>query len=314
MDLTRLGDTGMTATIMGLGSGGHSRLGTSREGTAGEAERVVLRALELGVNLIDSAESYSDTESIIGGALKISGRPRSDVILSTKIRAVKEQGFVDERRFIETFERSCRRLGTDYIDIYHLHGVKPEEYEESVERYLPLLQRLKREGRIRAIGITEMFGGDHDHAALSKAVETDLFDVFMVGFNILNQSARPVLAKAAEKGIGILTMFAIRRALTSYEALAPVVRGMIERGELDAGEIGPEPLAFLVEEGHAGTLAEAGYRFCRHEPGTGCILSGTGSIAHLEENIRSLSMPPLPREVQERLGYLFRRPSTESGN
>jgi L-galactose dehydrogenase len=74
------------------------------------------------------------------------------------------------------------------------------------------------------------------------------------------------------------------------------------------------PLGFLTAEGVASSLPEAAYRFCRWEPGMDVILSGTGSVEHLRDNAASLSLPPLPDAVTERLRQLFARIDSVSGN
>jgi aryl-alcohol dehydrogenase-like predicted oxidoreductase len=83
---------------------------------------------------------------------------------------------------------------------------------------------------------------------------------------------------------------------------------------VDAGAVDlDDPLRFAVEESDAASLAEVAYRFCRYEPGMDVILTGTGNIAHLEENVESLLKPPLPAPVSERLKRIFERVDSVSG-
>ena len=89
---------------------------------------------------------------------------------------------------------------------------------------------------------------------------------------------------------------------------------MLENGQLDPNEIDPQdPFGFLLTTGGATSLTDAAYRFCRDEPGTHVILSGTGNPDHLRANIESLSRPPLPAEVSARLRHIFRRVNSVSG-
>jgi aryl-alcohol dehydrogenase-like predicted oxidoreductase len=135
----------------------------------------------------------------------------------------------------------------------------------------------------------------------------DCWDVLMVGFNILNQSARRrVLAGAMEKDLGILVMFAVRNALSRPERLVEVVGELIAEGRLDGEAIDPaDPLGFLLRDGVATSLPDAAYRFCRAESGVHVVLSGTGSVEHLEQNVASVLSPPLPFAVRERLERMF---------
>jgi aryl-alcohol dehydrogenase-like predicted oxidoreductase len=137
----------------------------------------------------------------------------------------------------------------------------------------------------------------------------------MVGFNLLNQSARElVFAEASQKGVGILIMFAVRLALSRPERLHEAIQTLIERVEVDRNEIDlDDPLGFLIREGGAASIPDAAYRFCRDEPGTHVVLVGTGSPAHLEENIASFAHPRLSAESVDRVKHIFRRVDSISG-
>ncbi len=170
---------------------------------------------------------------------------------------------------------------------------------------LPELIRAKAAGKIRFTGVTEHFGRDTGHAMLERALADHHFDVVMTGFNLLNPSARSrVFPATMAHDVGTLIMFAVRRMLSDPAALREAVAGLIARGEVDASALDPaDPLAFLRD--CAGSVVEAAYRFCRHEPGAQVILTGTGNIAHLEANLAAIQGPPLPDEALERLRALF---------
>jgi L-galactose dehydrogenase len=310
MHTTMLGRTGLEVTVMGFGCGGPSRAGQSTGHTEAESVAVVRAAVEAGVNLVDTSEAYR-TEDIVGQAIR--GFDRDKLVLSTK-KQVRGQITADDVR--RSAEDSLRRLGTDYIDIYHLHAVELAQYDYLHPEVVPALLRLRDEGKIRFLGITERFGADTGHAMLQRALQDAVWDVMMVGFNILNQSARErVFPYTREKGIGVLIMFAVRRALSSPERLRAVVGELIERGELDPGEVDrQDPLGFLVHEGGATSIPDAAYRFARYEPGTDVILSGTGNLAHLQANLASFERPPLPEEDRQRLERIFRGVDSVAGN
>jgi predicted aldo/keto reductase-like oxidoreductase len=150
---------------------------------------------------------------------------------------------------------------------------------------------------------------------LQRALQDDFWDVMMVGFNMLNQCARDrVFAKAAVRNIGILIMFAVRLALSRPERLKQVIAELIEKGQVDPSDIDEnDPLGFLVYEGGAVSLPDAAYRFCRYEPATHVILSGTGNPEHMEANIASFYRPPLPQEDLIKLKHIFRNVDSVSG-
>jgi aryl-alcohol dehydrogenase-like predicted oxidoreductase len=313
VDTVVLGRTGLVAGVMGLGAGGHSRLGQSTGHSEADSIAVVRRALELGVNLFDTAEGYG-TELLVARAL--SGVPRDRYILSTKKNVTAKDRRLTADEFTQGVLACLQRLQVDYVDIFHLHGVKPQDYDYAVNEIVPALQKLQAAGAVRYLGITESFGSDTQHAMLSRAVQDDCWGVMMVGFNILNQTARErVFPHTRAKRIGTLIMFAVRRALTSADQLRPLLAKLVEQGHIDRNALDlDDPLGFLTAPGVAGSLAEAAYRFCRYEPGVDVVLSGTGNLAHLEENYRSLHQPPLPAAVAAQLRVLLGRVDTESGN
>jgi aryl-alcohol dehydrogenase-like predicted oxidoreductase len=294
-----LGRTGLNVSVMGLGGGGDSRLGVKTD--TAEATRLVRLALDEGVNFIDTAEAYG-TEEVIGQAL--AGVRRSDVVLSTK-KTTFGQVPVQPKDVVASLEASLKRLRTDYVDIYHLHGVAPEDYRDLRERIVPVLLDLRRQGKIRFLGITEKFVVDPQHRMLDEALKDDVWDVVMVGFNLLNQSARErVFSRTIARNIGTLIMFAVRRALSQPERLAELLTELAERGQISR-EQAVQGLAFLVQPGVAGSIPEAAYRFCRHEPGAHVVLSGTSREPHLLENVASLGLPDLPAAARARLVELF---------
>lgn len=314
MDYTVLGRTGLRVSVMGLGCGGHSRLGQSYGNSEEQSVAVVRRALDLGVTFFDSAEAYS-TEEILGKGL--AGARREEVVISTKKSTWHDgEDPLPASEVARGLEASLRRLQTDYVDVYHLHGLPVEQYEHAVSELVPELLRLREQGKLRFIGVTEAFGSDTGHEMLRRAVQDECWDVVMVGFNLLNQSARErVLAKTIEKDIGVLIMFAVRRALSDPAALKELLLDLRSRGLIDPDLVGDEQaLDFLLREGGAESLPEAAYRFCRYEPGVHVVLSGTGKLDHLDRNAASLARPSLPEEDVERLKLMFQRVDDISGN
>ena len=318
MQTTTLGRTGLIVSRAGLGCGGHAQLGQSYGHSIAQSVALVHAALDTGANFIDTAASYK-TEEIVGRA--INGR-RDKVVLSTKLGIVQPdtsplgQNFLHADEFCRLVEGNLERLGTDYIDILHLHGVMADQYEYCVNEIVPALFRLRDQGKIRFIGLTERFIHDTNHTMLGHALEDDFWDVVMTGFNMINPSARrSVLIKTREKNIGTLIMFAVRRSLSDVEATSEIIAELRKNGQINLSDYDdPNPLAFLVDPRIASSVIEAAYRFCRHEPGTDVVLSGTGSLEHLCENFVALQMPPLPEAVQARLNSLFGRVDSVSGN
>lgn len=304
MEYTILGRTGLRVSVAGLGGGGSSRLGRATGRSEKESVALVRQALDLGINLIDTAEAYG-TESIVGKAME--EFPRDRVIISTKKQLLSTDHSNSASDVRKSLEQSLRKLKTDYIDIYHAHGVKPHQYSHARDVLAPIFLQMRDEGKIRFLGITEYFGPDPGHRMLTEALEADCWDVIMPGFNILNPSARErVFTKTTEKNIGVLVMYAVRSALSQPDRLRTVVSQLKQEGKISNDSCdSKDPLSFLIGKDKASTLPEAAYRFCRHEPGVHVVLTGTGDPDHLKDNVEALSRPPLPRDDLQRLEEIF---------
>ena len=314
MEYTTLGKTGLKVSVAGLGCGGPSRLGMRNDPqSANHAVGLVKQGLDLGINFLDTAQTYG-TEPIVGKA--IGGMPRDKLVISTKKTLPSEDNSDPENEITEGLEQSLKFLGTDYIDVYHLHGVEPKDYGFAKERLLPVMRRLKEQGKIRFIGVTEGFVLDPSHQMLQSSLAEDVWDVVMVGFNMLNPSARKtILSATMEKGVGVLNMFAVRRALSQPQRLQSLCAELIASKAIDSDGLNPsDPLGFVLQLSDAATLPEAAYRFCRHQPGIHVVLTGTGNPEHLRENVAAILKPALPEAVVRKLDDLFGRLDSLSGN
>ncbi len=314
MDYTTLGRTKLKISVMGLGGGGPSRIGTGYSkdlrNTKEESVSLIRQGLDAGINFIDTAEVYR-TEKIVGEAIK--DIDRESVVLSTKKSTWSRITPQDVQKSIE---KSLKNLNTDFVDIYHLHGVLLKDYDYLFSEIVPTLQELRDQGKIRFIGITERFGGDTKHKMLQRALQDDIWDVIMVGFNILNQTAREnIFPMTIEKNIGVLIMFAVRLALSRPKRLKEIIEFLIKKKQIKPSDIDDKnPLNFLIHEKGGKNLVDAAYRFCRYEPGVHVILSGTGNQDHLKANIESFSRKPLPQEDLFKLKKIFQDSDSVSGH
>ncbi len=303
MQYSMLGRTGLKVSVAGLGCGGNSRLGLGKL-TFAQSVDLVRHALDLGVNLIDTAMAYG-TEEIVGAA--ITGRPRDGLIVSTKAYISDAQGPFTGARVVESLDGSLRRLSTDYVDIFHLHGLQPQHYDHAMAEIVPALLKAKQQGKLRHIAVSESSPRDPEHAMLARAVEDPVWEVVMLGFHMMNQNVRkPVLERCLANKVGTLCMFAVRNIFSRPGLLQETIGALAAEGKLpQALADDPDPLAFLLREGGAESLTDAAYRFARHEPGIDVVLFGTGNRDHLEANIASILRPPLPADDVARLGTMF---------
>jgi L-galactose dehydrogenase len=304
MHYTTLGRTGMRVSVAGFGCGGFSRLGLGTGGDDTGAIAIVREAIELGVNLFDTAASYG-TESVLGRAIKTV--PRDQVVICTKAPFSWSTGRATPEGIAAALDNSLSQLDTDYIDVYQLHGVPPTNYRHALEELAPVLLRERDKGKFRFLGITETAPHDLPHETLHQAAQDGVWDVVMVGFSMMHQNARErVFPLTREQKIGTLLMFAVRNIFSQPGRLQATLRELAAEGQVsDDLAASDDPLGFLVHEGGASSVVDACYRYVRHEPGVDVLLFGTGNPAHLKTNIGSLLKPPLPAVDHQKINALF---------
>src|SRR5207302_2860194 len=254
MDYVPLGRTGLVSSVVGLGGGSSGRFGLKRGGTKADAVRLIRTAVDLGVTLFDGAGITGGVDELLAEALAGS---REDVLLSTKLHlgpdpftnarlpnqvsswVARRMGLVCSARTLrKRVEQTLRALETDRIDLLHLHAVSPKQYPLAAARLVPELIRMKEEGKLRAIGVTEGFLRDPWHAMLREAVGDACVHAIMVGFNIGNPSAVEfIIPKANQAGLGVIGMFAVR-GLPSHA----------------------DELRRIAEDGGIGSLSDLAYR------------------------------------------------------
>jgi L-galactose dehydrogenase len=304
MDYTTLGKTGLRVSVAGLGTGGFSRMGQKSGKTEDESARLILDAYELGINFIDTAPAYG-TEGVVGRALQ--SIPRDTIVVATKSSVRRNGEWWSPERMVASLDDSLRLMGTDYIDVFNLHGVEPQHYDYALNTLAPALVEQKRIGKIRHIGLTENPIVDFTNETLKRALLDPVWEVFMVGFHMMHQSARAnVFPGTREKGIGTLLMFAVRSIFADPPRVAREMHELAAKGLVEPwlGET-DDPLGFLVHDDGASDMIEAAYRFARHEPGVDVVLFGTGDARHLRTNVSSLLKPPLPEADRAKLVALF---------
>ncbi len=190
MQYRKLGNTGLEVSSIGLGC---AQLGSS---CTEYAAKIVRRAAELGVNYFDTARGYWDSEIKLG--LGLEGR-RGKVYISSKTGAKTKE------ETCQHIHESLKRLETDYLDNYHLHGLS--EGEDLEKRLGPggaleALIEAKEQGLIRHIGCTS-----HTSQALVKALERFDFEIILVPMNIVEREPlRELIPLCIRKGVGVTIM------------------------------------------------------------------------------------------------------------
>jgi len=308
MTTTTLGRTGLEVTVGGLGCGGFSRIGIDRG--IDHAANIVRAAYDEGVTFFDTAHVYG-TQSAVGNGLR--GLKRESYVLSTKFPYRTRDGLAAAEDVTRYLDNSLRELQTDCIDVYHIHALNAQDLDYAKKELLPAMHRAREQGKIRFIGATEQFAADTSHEMFKLALPENLFDVIMVGYNILNPSAaNSVLPTAIKNNVGVLCMFAVRKALHDPRQLKADIDKILSNNQGGTG-LDERALDFLTLDGIAESLPEAAYRFTRHTNGITVTLTGTGNADHLRENLKSIEKPPLPDSALLRMHELFGNVDCVSG-
>ena len=313
------GRTGLRVSLVGMGTGGPSVLGQTTGRPESEMRALLHRAFDLGINLFDTAREYLDSEVILGRALE--ELPRDEIVVSTKFAGVLAVDSGVEVKtaaeVIDTVESSLSRLRLSEIDVVMVGGLlMPENAAMVLEEQVPALERLRRQGKVRHVGSTEASSSDGAHEWLRHMLPEDVFDVVMVGHNMLNQSAsRNVFPTCVERDVGVMNIYTSRRVMSDPSRLREVVADLAARGVVSAAVASAgEPLGWLVESGEAASPVEAAYRYAAYTVGVSTVMTGTIDPGHLEQNVESVLKGPLSAEAMARLRSEFGAVTDPIGN
>ena len=162
-----------------------------------KAAQIVKEAIDLGINFIDTAHVYTDSEEKIGQAIK--GMKREDLVIASKSPAG------DKKAFNEHLELSLKRLGTDYIDIYQLHNIATEERWNEVTApggSMEGLEEAVKAGKVRYAGFSS-----HSVPVSIRVMKTQRFASVQLPFNFIDcEAAAEAVPLARELGIGFIAM------------------------------------------------------------------------------------------------------------
>jgi L-galactose dehydrogenase/L-glyceraldehyde 3-phosphate reductase len=323
METRSFGRAGMRVSIFGFGCGAVG--GLMVRGDPTDQERTVARALEAGVNYFDTAVQYGDGQSEQNlGRILASLRPIGAVV-GTKVR-VPAADFGRIGAAVEaSLEASLRRLRMERVDIFHLHnpitvagGGETLSVQQVLHEVTPAFERLRRDGKVRFLGITAV----GDTAALHQVVDAGVFDSAQVSYNALNPSAatslpdgypaqdygrlfeRTQAAGVGVVGIRVLAGGALSGAAERHPLASPPPEPIGSALSYEADVARARRLLPLVREGFADSLTELATRFAISHPAMGTILVGMASPQEFEQALAAVERGPLPLAALERLTEL----------
>jgi len=268
------------------------------------AASVIYRALEMGVNLIDTSPAYGQSERRIGLALEEwyrRGGRREDIVISTKTGTRTRPPDYSAEGTRRSVEESLRLLKTDYIDILLVHDPQDLTPVLSSGGALEALQKLKAEGTIKAIGL-----GVRYHEFHRRCIETGEFDVSLtyLDYNLLHQSAADGLLKAAaEYRVGVFNGMALVSGLLSGRQPLEVAR----EHEMSNNTPDVQRAQALWEwaQSKGVSLLALNLQFCMQEARITSTLIGASHPAEIEVDVDAVSQTisdEIWRELEERFG------------
>ena len=293
MNYQRLGRTNLQVSEISLGTVelgmdyGIPVRGEHRQPSEADANRLLNRALDLGINLIDTAQAYGESEAIIGRGLK---SRRDEYILATKIAGLSWEGYtgVELREQVETsITKSLRALQTDVIDLLYIHNATPELIQRG--EIVEIMQRAQQAGYTRFIGTTT-----YGKAAPLAVLKDGRFDCVQVAYNLLDrQFEERVLPLAKKSDVGVVVRSVLLKgALTHRYAHLPEelyeLRTAVRRINSLCGA-------------QANSLPELAYRFVLAHPAVSTALVGTSRVHELQEIVSFAGCNSLPPELLDDL-------------
>lgn len=279
-----LGRTGVQVSPFALGTMMFSTFGTTDQG---EVDRMVGRALDAGINLLDTADAYAGSEELVGRAL--AGR-RDEVVLASKFARPVDQDpnhRGGSRRWIVTaVEESLRRLRTDHLDLYQMH--RPDPHTD-VEETLSALTDLVRSGKVRMIGSSDMPASEMVEAQwVARERGFERFRVEQPHYSLLDRSIEnEVLPVAQRYGMGTIIWSPlasgmltgrVRRGQESDLRRTHLFAALRDERRIDA----VEQLVALAEEVGL-PLAHLALAFVVAHPGVTAALIGPRTMDQLED-------------------------------
>jgi aryl-alcohol dehydrogenase-like predicted oxidoreductase len=281
-----LGRTNLSVTALGYGAMELRGAPRGREVTPDQAQTVLNAVLDAGINIIDTSIDYGQSEEMIGRF--IAGR-RGEYVLATKCGCVvgappappgeRNPHIFTRENIVAGVNQSLARMKTDYIDVLQFHASPSREMLEEHDAIQTVLD-LKREGKIRFVGMSGTLPNLEDHIAMG------VFDVFQIPYSALQREHEEVISRAARAGAGIVIRGGVARGGPAEDKKQSDAIDQWEKAQLDDLLDGMSRMEFML-------------RFTLSHPDLHTTIVGTINPHHLQDNLNAASKGPLPSDVYE---------------
>ena len=317
MKYRQMGSTGLKVSelclgTMTFGSNFYTIGAVDQEGS----NRMVARALEAGINFFDTADMYSfgESEEILGRALVASGAGRESVVIATKVRSPMSEGAINgtgdlnnvglsRKHIIEACDASLRRLGTEYIDLYQVHGW---DVRTPIEETLRALEDLVRQGKVIYLGCSNWSARHLAKAvAVAGAKDWSRFVSLQAYYSLVGRDLEhELLPLCLEEGLGVLPWSPLSGGFLSgkYRRDNPNPEGA-RRVNFDFPPIdrerGYDAVEALIEiaEEKGSTPAQVALAWLLAQAGVTSVIIGASKISQLEDNLKAVDVELTPEDV-----------------
>jgi aryl-alcohol dehydrogenase-like predicted oxidoreductase len=283
-----LGRTGLQVTTLGYGAMELRGAPRGRDITEGQAETILNKVLDSGINYIDTSIDYGLSEERIGRYIS---HRRAEYYLASKCgclvgeapapRGQRGTHVFSRDNVIAGVEQSLARMKTDYLDVVQFHA-SPSRQTLQEHGALDALLELREAGKVRFIGMSGTFPHLIDHIAMG------VFDVFQIPYSAVEREHEAAIATAAQKGAGIIIRGGAAKGAPTEGKQAGVQWERWRQAHLDdlLDGGGMNPMEFIL-------------RFTFTNPDLDTTIVGTINPAHLQTNLDILQQGPLPPELYE---------------
>ncbi|QNK60349.1 aldo/keto reductase [Paenibacillus sp. PAMC21692] len=281
MKQNRLGSSDLLVSEIGLGC---MSLGTDEK----QATAIIDEAIELGINFLDTADLYDSgrNEEIVGKAIK---NRRSEVIVGTKVGNRREPGKdgwtwdASKAYILTAVKDSLRRLGTDYIDLYQLHG---GTIDDPIGETIEAFEELKQAGLIRHYGISSIRPNViREYASRSGIVS------LMSQYSLLDRRPEETtLPLLADRGISLIARGPLASGILTDNGSTKAERGYLDYSPEELAGVRETLLGLTNEER---TLGQTAIRYALSDPSVAVALTGASSAHQLRLNVTAAACQPL---------------------
>ncbi len=310
MEYVKLGNTGLDVSRLCLGCMGFGVADRWIHPWVQDEEHsrpIIKKALELGINFFDTANVYADgtSEEIVGRALKDYAN-RDEIVLATKVHFRMHQGpngaGLSRKAIMSEMDKSLKRLGTDYVDLYQIHRW---DYNTPIEETMEALHDVVKAGKARYIGASAMYAWQFQKAL--HIAEKNIWTRFVSMQNHLNllyrEEEREMLPLCKEEKIGVIPYSPLASGRLTRDWTETTHRSetdKVQKSKYDAtantDRLIVEQVAVIAEKRGVPRVQIALAWLLQKEPVTAPIIGAT-KISHLEDPVAALSITLTPEEI-----------------